>query len=489
MKTILKFALTAVCYFIFSLPAVAQELSVATVEKMDQLLAKYGDDTPGASVLVSRAGEIIYERYVGMADLEHGVPVTGTSIFEAGSVSKQFTAAGILLLVQEGKVDLDAEIQQYLPEVPVYERPITVRHLFNHTSGLKDWGSLAGLGGWSRGTRVYTNDIALQYIIRQPDLNYLPGDEYLYSNSNYTLMTILLERVSGQSLTAFTAEHFFKPIGMEQTSWRTDYRDVVAGRAIGYGLMVGSGGASASGGANAAYRMNMPFENTYGHAALLTTVRDLNRWNESWYQPSADQALRILREQQGVLTSGDTIAYAAGVRIAEHNGRKVVNHSGATAGYRAWLAYYPEDELSIVFLSNDANAQITAIGEGLADVLLAPQREVGSAAAAVTSATSVTPEQTIAPLPPDESLLKQLPGEYHSTAVEGKWTVASHNGGLTIQVHPHSRLYSMQSIAVDQFSATGLGRLQIIKEADGSIKGFYVTIDRARNVWFEKSGL
>lgn len=452
---------------------IAQQLSSAVVKEMDQFLIKYGDDTPGASILVSRNGEIIYEKYAGMADLEHGQKISDQTVFEAGSVSKQFTAAGILLLVNEGKVDLDDEIQRYIPEVPVYERPITVRHLFNHTSGLKDWGSLAGLGGWDRGTRIYTNDIALKYIIRQPDLNYLPGDEYLYSNSNYTLMTILLERVSGQSLAEFTAEHFFKPLGMKQTSWRDNFSRIVPGRAVGY----------SKSGNN--YVMNMPFENTYGHAALLTTVRDLKLWNESWYQLANDQqgavsgklaGLRNLREHQGILTNGDTISYASGVMIRDHNGVREVSHSGATAGYRAWLAYYPKEEISIIFLSNDAHAQTTATGEGLADILLGPKEK---AAANSNSASNSNDIQI------SEELIQAMPGVYNSEAVEGKWTVSQENGQLKIQVHPHSRQHTVRATGEDQFFATGLGAIKVVREGN-KVNGFYVTIDRARNVWFEK---
>src|SRR5690554_8029054 len=224
----------SLCLWMAPLTGLGQQLSADTVARLDQFFSQWGPNTPGASVVVSRSGEIIYEKQVGMADLEHHVPIKSDTRFEAGSVSKQFAATALLMLVHDGLVSLDDEVQQYIPELPVYDRPITISQLIHHTSGLKDWGTLAALGGWSRGTRVYTNDIALKYIVRQPTLNYSPGDEYLYSNSNYTLITHIVERVSGQSLADFTAERIFEPLGMSQTLWRTDYRSVVERRAIGY---------------------------------------------------------------------------------------------------------------------------------------------------------------------------------------------------------------------------------------------------------------
>src|SRR5690606_6311013 len=166
--------------------------------------------------------------------------------------------------------NLDDPVQEYIPEFPRYDQPITVRQLMNHTSGLRDWGTLAALGGWPRTTRTYNNDMALDYILRQEGLNNPPGAAYLYSNSNYTMLTHIVERVSGMSLPEFTEKYIFRPLGMDNTSWRDNFKAVVAGRAIGYDRIQGS------------YYSNMPFENTYGHAALLTNVQDLDTWNKSW---------------------------------------------------------------------------------------------------------------------------------------------------------------------------------------------------------------
>lgn len=443
--------------------AIAQQTTPEIIAQIEQYFTKYGENTPAASVTISQNGQTLYQNQFGMADLEHLRPANEQTLFEAGSVSKQFTAAALLLLVREGKVSLDDPVQKYIPELPHYERPITLRHLVHHTSGLKDWGSLAGLGGWARGTRVYTNDIALQYIIRQPDLNHLPGDEYIYSNSNYTLMTLIVERVSGQSLAEFTSERFFKPLGMKQTRWRTNYKDIVPGRATGY---------AASGNA---YAMNMPFENTYGHAALLTTTEDLDIWNTSWYGPEVDTVLRALRETQGILTNGDTISYAGGVRIDYQNGRKVVNHSGATAGYRAWLAYIPEENLSIAVLSSDAQFVTTGTGRGLAAIF------IGDDAAPARTTSSTPPTYT-----PDPQELAQWEGSYYSDATEGLWHVQLEKGRLKVRIHPHQRAITLRPIAPHRFQGSGIGEVTFSQAENGESAHLSVDIDRARHVIYKR---
>lgn len=458
--------LPIILYLLLPIHAVAQTWQ-DTIKQIDALFEQFGPNTPGASLTVSRRGQVVYHKHFGMADLEHGIPVTDSTIFEAGSVSKQFAATAVLMLINEGLVGMDDNVRKYIPELPEYEHRITVRHLLNHTSGLKDWGVLAGLGGWPRGNRVYTNTLALNYIIRQPTLNNEPGAEYLYSNSNYTLLTFIAERVSGQSLPEFTRERIFVPLGMTATQWRDDYTRVVRGRAIGYETHRGT------------YRIRMPFENTYGHAALLTTTTDLNKWNTSWKEsPLGGEAILNLRTERGVLNNGDTIRYAGGVRIDRHNGFLSVNHSGATAGYRAWLSYFPEEELSICFLSNDAGVPTSGIGHGVASIFLGP----------ISSAPATSDKPVERPLrytlrPGD---LRGIDGKYVSTECGGETTVAvkgdtvwmSNNAGATWSVSP---------VAADSFSHGLQTAYAFQRDENGHVTGFFVSVPRARNVWFRKA--
>jgi CubicO group peptidase (beta-lactamase class C family) len=203
--------------------------------RVDSVFKQYASDaTPGCAIGVAQRGRVLLERAYGMADLERSVALTPASILEAGSVSKQFTAAAVLLLAGDGKLKLDDPVRRWVPELPDVMQPITLRHLLNHTSGLRDWGSVAGIAGWPRNTRALDHTVVLQIIARMRELNFPPGTEYEYSNSNYNLLAIVAERASGESLPAFTRRRIFQPLGMTSTSWRDDAMRVVHGRALSY---------------------------------------------------------------------------------------------------------------------------------------------------------------------------------------------------------------------------------------------------------------
>ena len=206
-------------------------------------------DTPGCAVGVESPGRDTWTAAYGMADLEHAAGNTPATIFEAGSVSKQFTAAAVLLLVERGQVSLDDDIRKYFPEISAYDRPITVRQLLNHTSGLRDWGDVEDVAGWPRTTREYAHAHVLEIISRQRSLNYAPGDAWSYTNSGYNLAAMLVERVSGTTLQAFCRKEFFAPLEMTSTQWRDDFRRVVPNRAIAYAKR------------GSEWRQDMPFEN------------------------------------------------------------------------------------------------------------------------------------------------------------------------------------------------------------------------------------
>jgi CubicO group peptidase (beta-lactamase class C family) len=331
-----------------------------TLQKIDALFSHYHNATPGVAVLVARGNRVIYEKAFGLANLEYNVPNTTATIFECGSVSKQFTAAAVLLLAREGKLALNDDIRKYIPELPVYDAPITIQHLLNHTSGLKDWGVIYGIGGWPRSTRVYTQELSFDIVFKQQSLNFTPGSAYSYSNSNYVLLVLLVERVSGMSLAEFTERHFFKPLGMAHTKWRDNFREIILHRATAY-----------TRNQQGKYIQDMPFENVHGPGGLLTTTRDLLRWNQllETHELLGDE-WSLIRIQPGRLNNGKEIAYAAGLMIGQVNGFREISHSGATAGYRAWLAYYPQKKLSIVMLSNDGTFNPTRTGRELAEIFL-----------------------------------------------------------------------------------------------------------------------
>jgi CubicO group peptidase (beta-lactamase class C family) len=312
-----------------------------TVRSIEKIFERYKPSGPGAELAISRNGKVIFSRAWGMADLEHNVALTTTSPTEAGSVSKQFTAAAILLLEQQGKLSLNDDVRKYVPELKDYGTPITLRHMMQHTSGLKDWGAVASIAGWPRGTKTYDNNDALYIISLQQTLNHKPGAEYLYSNFNYNLFAVIVERVSGMSLADFTRRYIFEPAGMTHTEWRNDFRKIVPNRAIAYSR--GPGG----------YLANMPNEYVYGNGGLLTTAEDLLIWTQ-YYTSGKLGSPSLLKNQLATtpLNNGNNNSYAAGLFINKLNGMDVYTHDGATAGYRANLEHITGLGLTIAFLSN-----------------------------------------------------------------------------------------------------------------------------------------
>jgi CubicO group peptidase (beta-lactamase class C family) len=312
-----------------------------TIALINKAMEIYLPENPGSQLSIKKNGKIIFSRAYGMADLEHNVPLTLTSKIEAGSVSKQFTASAILLLAQQGKLALNDDVRKYIPELPDYGNIITLEQMMHHTSGIKDWGSIASLTGWGRTTKTFTNDDALEIITSQKTLNNKPGAEFIYSNSNYTLFAIIIERVSGLSLAAFTKQNIFIPAGMIHTEWRDNRNRIVKERAIAYDFEKNE------------YQTNMPNENAYGNGGLLTTTEDLLKWND-FYQSGKFGTPSLLSKQYKTekFNNGKMNNYAAGLFILKYKGYEQIMHDGATASYRSYLETFPELNLSIAFLSN-----------------------------------------------------------------------------------------------------------------------------------------
>jgi CubicO group peptidase (beta-lactamase class C family) len=335
-----------------------------TLALIDKAFGQYQPQNPGCQLSVSRNGQIIFSKAWGMADLERNIPLTTNSILEAGSVSKQFTAAAILLLEQQGKLSLDDDVRKYIPELPDYGTPVKLRQMLHHTSGLRDWGSVAELTGWPRGKKFYTNDDALEIIARQKHLNNKPGDEFLYSNSNYNLFAIIVQQVSGVTLAAFTRKYIFQPAGMTHTQWRDDPNRIVPNRAIAYDK------------SDSSYETDMPDEYVYGNGGLLTTTEDLLKWDD-YYQSGklGDPLLLSKQVQTEPLNNGVMNIYGAGLFIRKVVGWKSIDHNGATASYRAYPQTFPELSLSFAILSNTSQFNINYVAYAVRKIFV-PDKSV-----------------------------------------------------------------------------------------------------------------
>jgi CubicO group peptidase (beta-lactamase class C family) len=336
---------------------------IAAAERVFEKVSKTNAmPAPGCAVGVSLNGEPVFQKAFGLAEMEFNIPNTPQTIFESGSVAKQFTAAALVLLQQDGKLSLDDPVRKYIPELPDYGSPLTIRHMLNHTAGLRDWGSVMAMTGAGRGDRVITQDIALDVMSRQKALDFKPGAEYSYSNSGYNLAAVIVERVSKQKFNDFLTERIFKPVGMTSSSIRDDYQRLVPGRAQAY----------SRNGDSSPWRLNMPIMNVYGNGGMLTTVGDWLKWNAALDARTMGAPFVEALETQGVLNDGRKISYALGLDVGNYKGIKEVSHSGGTAGYQTFLARFPEKKLSIAVLCNGYPPSSGEIVYNIVDEIFGP---------------------------------------------------------------------------------------------------------------------
>jgi CubicO group peptidase (beta-lactamase class C family) len=432
--------------------------------RVDEVFERWALETsPGCAVGVSWDGlDILLEAY-GMANLEFGIPNTPETIFEAGSVSKQFAAAATTLLAMEGALSIDDDVREYIPEVPDYGDTVTIRHMMNHTSGLRDWGSVAGISGWGRSARTHDHGHVLDIVSRQSRLNFEPGYEYSYSNTGYNLQAILVSRISGMSFRDFSAERIFEPLGLDDTQWRDDYQRIVPGRSTAYSPR-GDG-----------FRIDHPIEDVHGNGGLLTTVGDLLVWARSFDEERLAGPDFVARmETRGVLNSGDTIAYAGGLNVRPYEGVRSVTHTGATSGYRAFLGrYYPGDHaLAVAILCNVSNANPGGLGSRVARIYMEDYLRAAAATTVIsTDAVGLS-----------EAQLRSLTGIYARDITGAPVEVAlvdgrlSANGDALYALSEREFAVGGDPEEVARFEPAGGGRNALVRLSDGYETARYAAV-------------
>lgn len=339
----------------------AQGSQSAQVDEIFKEFAVPG--SPGCAVGAYQAARVVHRGAYGMANLDHDVRLSSSSVFHVASVSKQFTTAAILLLAADGKLSLDDEVRKFIPELPDFEQPgprITIRHLAHHTSGIRDQWDLLGLAGWRYSRDLITDDDVLQLLSRQKDLNFTPGERHLYSNSGYTLLAVVVSRASGKSFREFTTERIFKPLGMTSTFFRNNFNEVVKGQAYGYARD------------GAGFRLSVTNFDTAGATSLMTTVEDLAKWHANFDSGAVGgQSMLAALLTRGVLNDKRSIDYAFGISHGTYRGVPTVSHGGADAGYRSVYLRFPAQGFGVAVLCNLASSNPTLLAQRVADVYLA----------------------------------------------------------------------------------------------------------------------
>ncbi|MEM6725552.1 MAG: serine hydrolase domain-containing protein [Bacteroidota bacterium] len=339
------------------LPLAAQDF-----EAIDQYLESKVDLSepgPGMAVGIVIDGTIVYEKYLGMANLEFEVPISAKTKFNIASNAKQFTALAILKLVEEGRLSLDDDIRQYLPELlPTIKEPITVLNLIHHSSGVRDYGSLIGLADdpWWKQYGL-DNEEVYELLCNQQDLNFKPGTNYSYSNSNYTLLTRIVEQVTEQDFPDYAAE-MFATLGLEHTLYPGSFTKTISQRATPYAQWGGDEG----------WEHYPAVWSLYGDGFLFTTLPDQLKWEQmlqdlpntsSWVQKSQSRA-----------SLSPKYDYGFGVEFRQYNYKNIMRHAGSTGAYGAQFIRFPEDKMAIVVMGNSSNINYYRTAYGVADKLL-----------------------------------------------------------------------------------------------------------------------
>ncbi len=314
----------------------------AKLQQVDTFLsAKYTKNTPGCVVGIIKDGELIYNKGFGMANLDYDIPMTRGSVMNVMSVSKQFTAAAIALLIIDGKLTLKESIRNHLPELPNYMDEVTIGTLIRHTSGVKDYQDLTRLAGNTAENIAYRSD-GLKVILQQNGLNFPPNESFSYSNSGYLLLSLVIERISGQPFPEFAKERIFVPLEMNNSFFSDNPRAIIKNRVVSYGKKENDNYFR--------YTLN---DNRLGPAGLFTTVGDLYKWDQNFYHAKVGGKEFIeLMLSIDTLNNGEENEYAFGNIIDRHKGFKEVLHSGGLLGITCKISRFPSEELTIVYLGN-----------------------------------------------------------------------------------------------------------------------------------------
>ena len=501
---------------------------------------------PGGAVAVMQEGQIIYSKAFGLASLEYLVPNTTATQFNIASVSKQFTAMGIVLLHLEGKLSVDDDIRKHLPELPDFGETITIRHMLHHTSGLRSLHALLGMAGW-RGDDLRTNADINRFMRKQKDLNFTPGSEYLYCNTGFMLMVNIMEKITGEDFRTWMKANIFLPLGMRNTYVENQYNSVMPGNATSYEVNEKGG-----------YNREVEYWGYVGSGNMHTTAEDLLKWNKNFYAPEEgwEKAFTMLQTTDP-FKDGRSHTYAFGVNVDTYKGLKRVQHGGSIGGFRSSSCTFPDQQLNVAVLTNFNRGNPGGKVAAIADILLPVQETAlpegisletqqlkkfigdywdertnnplkvrlqndtlryGSGENSLRSLVPVSANTFIVQHSPDRTLvfnaeeeqvtitnpgsnvytfnkydpsesqtpLSQLTGRYYSAELETAYVIKEREGQL-IHLHPRHGEGSFQSIKKDTFAGNyPLSVVAFSRNTEGIITGIYVTNGRARDVWFRK---
>ena len=450
---------------VFTLPMIACVQGDFDTAAIDNVFADFNSETPGCALGVVQSGQLVYGRGYGMANLEHDIPINTTSVFRIGSVSKQFAAAVAALAAMEGYLDLEDPLQKWIPELPNYGEPLTLRHTLNHTSGLRDYITLMSLKGL-RGDDFYTVAELIEVQALQEELNFPSGSKYLYSNSGYVLATEAVARAVGKPFKDYAEEVLFRPLQMSHSHFHDDHNHIVPLRADGYSPR-GDG-----------FRTNMTTLDMIGDGGVYTSIDDMVHWVTALEQDGIRSGLTPILETRGVLNSGEEISYALGQSHGEHRGLATIGHGGSWVGFRADVLRFPSQSTSIVTLCNRADASPSGRAIQVADIVLAEHL------APVSEEPSLQAEDRRERTEPSEiSDPSPYLGTYYSPELDVNYEFVNTGGSLVVHMGSNAES-ELQRISGDTLAA-GSRTFRFSRER-GGVTGFELDAGRVVHLRFRR---
>ncbi len=458
--------------------ASAQTGKTSHSTKVNELFEDWDQtNSPGASVVIVKDGEIILEREYGMANLEYNAPITSSTVFHVGSVSKQFTAFSILFLEDRGMLSLDDDVRRYLPEVPDFGQKVSLRRLIHHTSGLKDHETLLQLCGISNADVIETQHI-LKLVQTQKELNFRPGDELEYCNMGYVLLAAVVESVTDQSFRDWTAENIFAPLGMNNSQFYDDCTRIVRNRAYPYWMPEGV--ELVKGTLNYSY---------VGPTSLFTTSADMAKWLINFGHPTVggEQIMNRMMSETAILNDDERSTYGFGVGVTEYRGLKIVLHSGHDAGYRAFNAYFSDYDFGVAILSNFYSVNVMKLGLAIADIYLADELEPEEEDQLRSPTIEDNEPESADLISAQGKQLAEYTGGFYAGELGTHYQIILRDGKL-LATHWRNEDVILSPLGADLFAGDKwwFKQVQFLRDDEGRLIGFRLTTGRVRNLLFSR---
>ncbi|MEE9329264.1 MAG: serine hydrolase domain-containing protein [Parvularculaceae bacterium] len=437
---------------------------------VDALFDQFTDQTQGCAVGVDYQGTVLHRAGYGMSDLEKNIPITPASVFYTGSVSKQVVAMSAMILVDQGKLDLDAPVGSYLPQLPAYADDITTRELLHHTSGIRDFFVLLRLAGRFDEV-VITEAMIMDILAQQKGLNFTPGSQYAYSNSAYFLISQIVSALEGRNLDRFAQENIFDPLAMNDTLFQHDHKSPIADMAHGH-----------TPNPNGGYIRADVTLDVVGSGGMYSNIDDLIRWDRNFYENKLLGGQGVIDQMQstGRLNDGTATDYGFGLKLKPYRGLQQISHSGSLAGYRARLQRFPEHRLTVAILCNSSAAKPTKLANQITDIYLANYLAPASAKNKQQARQIIRPAL-------EAPKLAEYTGQFYSAEVDNVLTIELGQESLWVRGIDGDGDHHLSPVSGDVFRRGKKGaHLVFVKDANNNVSAFIYQGPRVSGIRFER---